>query len=104
MKDVYLYPAIFHDDESGISVAFPDLPGCYTCGDTVEQAMKSAKEALGLHLYGMERDNDPIPEPSSAGSLKPGRGEFVGLVEVWMQPLRDNMQNQIGRASCRERV
>ena len=64
MKDTYIYPAVFYYDEDGISIDFPDLPGCCPCADTTEEAVKNAREALGVHLCGMELDNDEIPEPS----------------------------------------
>ena len=60
-KNQYLFPAIFTQEEKGISINFPDLPGCLPCADTMEEAVKNAKEALGLHLYGMEKDGDVIP-------------------------------------------
>ena len=62
-KDIY--PAIFNYDTDGIAIEFPDLPGCLTCGDDINEAVKNAKECLGLHLYGMRKDNDPIPEPTA---------------------------------------
>ena len=43
IKDKYIYPAIFDFDEDGITVTFPDLPGCITCGDSQEEAFKNAK-------------------------------------------------------------
>lgn len=49
-----IYPAIFHREDDGrYSVEFPDL-GCATCGDTLEEAFKMAKEALALWLDGAE--------------------------------------------------
>lgn len=62
-KDVYLYPAVFEKTETGYSVLFPDLPGCFTVGNTLEEAHLMAKEALGLHLWGFERDEEVIPPP-----------------------------------------
>ena len=44
------YPAVFHKDTNGYWVEFPNLPGCFTDGESVEQAYSMAKEALGLHL------------------------------------------------------
>ena len=46
-------------------VTFVDLPGCVSSGDTLEQALKMAHEALLLHLSSMLADNDPIPAPST---------------------------------------
>ena len=37
----YAYPAIFTKEEKGYSVAFPDIEGCFTCGDTLPEAMPS---------------------------------------------------------------
>ncbi|MBN9496115.1 MAG: type II toxin-antitoxin system HicB family antitoxin [Alphaproteobacteria bacterium] len=51
-------------DTPGYSVFFPDLPGCASGGDTIDEAIGNAHEALNLHLSGMAADNDPIPEPS----------------------------------------
>ena len=37
-KDSYLYPAIFKYGEDGITITFPDLPGCISCGKNDEEA------------------------------------------------------------------
>lgn len=94
VKDYYVFPARLFVDTDGVSVDFPDLPGCITCGDTEEEALKNAKEALALHLYGMEQDGDPIPEPSKIKDLKSDEGQIYALVEVWMVPFRDKMANK----------
>ena len=41
----YAYPAIFTKEEKGYSVAFPDIEGCFTCGDTLPEAMEMAEDA-----------------------------------------------------------
>jgi predicted RNase H-like HicB family nuclease len=41
--------------EGGYGVFFPDVPGCISCGDDVEEALGMAREALELHIYGMEQ-------------------------------------------------
>ena len=71
MKDRYSYIAIFSYEEDGISIEFPDLPGCYPCADKddTENALKNAKEALGLHIWGMEQDNESFPLPSSVSVI-----------------------------------
>ena len=70
IKDKYIYPAIFDFDEDGITVTFPDLPGCITCGDSQEEAFKNAKEVLELYIYGLEQDEEEIPEPSQINLIK----------------------------------
>ncbi len=93
-KDRYIYSAIFEFNDDGISVEFPDLPGCLTCGDTIEEATQNAKEALGLHLYGMEQDEDDIPKPTPVTKIKPKPNQVVMLVEVWMPVFRDAIENK----------
>lgn len=93
-KDRYIYPAIFEFAEDGISVEFPDFPGCLTCGDTTDEAIQNAKEALGLHIYGMEQDNEPIPDPTPIKNIKPKDNQTTVLIEVWMPVLRDAVENK----------
>ena len=94
MRNTYIYPAILNYSENGISIEFPDLPGCLPCASTSEEAAKNAKEAMGLHLWGMEKDNDPIPEPTDITNLKYSNGEIPLLVEVFMPPIRDRINNK----------
>ena len=51
-------------EDGGYGVSFPDVPGCFSCGDNLDDAMTMAKEALELHIYGLEQDGDPIPVQS----------------------------------------
>lgn len=94
-KNFYAYPAFFYYDADGISVEFPDLPGCLPCAETAEMAFHNAKEALGLHLFGMERDGDYIPEPTPVKDLVPEYGAVVAMVEVFMPPVRDRINNRV---------
>lgn len=94
MKNYYAFPAFFYFDEDGISIEFPDLPGCLPCAQTQEEAFHNAKEALGLHLYGMEQDHDPIPEPTPVNQLSPEDGGVVVMVEVFMPAVRERMNNK----------
>jgi predicted RNase H-like HicB family nuclease len=95
MRNKYIYPAIFQPGEKkGYCVTFPDLPGCITEGDTLEEALYMAKDALELHLYGLEEDGDEIPSPTSPERINVDPGSFVTLVEVWMPPVRDEMAHR----------
>ena len=94
LRDKYIYPAILKYTDKGISIEFPDLPGCLPCADTSEEAVKNAKEALGLHLWGMEKDNDPIPEPPDILKINHSNDEALLLVEVFMPPIRDRLNNK----------
>ncbi len=89
-KDYYIYPAVLEQSSDGFGIYFPDLPGCTSFADTQEDALKEAREALGLHLSEMEKDNDTLPEPMSIKWLKPKleSNEYSILIDVWMPPLR----------------
>ena len=44
----YVYPAIFTQEADGYYVRFPDIPSCFTDGDTLIEAMENANEVLAL--------------------------------------------------------
>jgi predicted RNase H-like HicB family nuclease len=94
MKDTYIYPAVLTYTDDGISIEFPDLPGCLPCADTSEGAAKNAKEAMGLHLWGMEKDNDTIPAPTDITKLTLSKNEIPMLVEVFMPTIRERLNNK----------
>lgn len=96
MKDTYMYPAIFTADADGYAVEFPDLPGCATCADTEEEALKFAREVLSWHLWDRERSGEPIPEPTSVKRLTEGLGtnEYIAVVDVFMPTYRYAKENK----------
>ena len=94
MKDTYVYPAVISLDIDGISIEFPDLPGCFSCADTVEEAAKNANEAMRLHLWSLEKDNDPIPAPTDLLALQLESNQMPLLVEVFMPPVRERLNNR----------
>jgi antitoxin HicB len=51
------------ESEGGYSVTFPDVPGCFTDGDTIEEALINAKEALSLHLEESVNPKWDVPTP-----------------------------------------
>src|SRR3954466_650760 len=71
------YIALVHKDkDSSYSVSFPDVPGCISAGDTFEEAIDNASQALAGHLAVMEADGDPIPHARRLEELKRD-AEFV---------------------------
>lgn len=76
----YAYPAIFTKEETGYSVSFPDIDGCFTCGDTLPDAMKMAEDALCLMLYDHEEDGELIPPASDIKAVQAETKEIVSLV------------------------
>ncbi len=64
------YPIVIHkDSDSDYGVTVPDIPGCFSAGSTVEEAMEMAKEAIECHIEGLLMDNDPIPLLHQKGTL-----------------------------------
>ena len=77
----YVYPAIFTpEEEGGYSVFFPDLEGCYTCGDDLQDALFMANDVLAFVLYDYEKEGREIPDPSKIEDLKKEEGDFVNYV------------------------
>ncbi|WP_067936989.1 type II toxin-antitoxin system HicB family antitoxin [Alicyclobacillus kakegawensis] len=92
--DRYLFPAIFERNENGgYTITFPDL-SIVTEGDNLSHALNMAKEALELHLYGLEEDHDPIPEPTPPEQVEVPRAAFVTVIEVYMPPVREEMAHK----------
>lgn len=56
------YLAFIHtDDAPGFGISFPDFPGCVTQGDTLDDALRLAREALAFHVAGMRADGETVP-------------------------------------------
>ena len=94
-KDVYSYIAVVSFDDDGISIDFPDLEGCFTCAKNEKEIYKAAREVLGLYMWSMEKDNEPIPDPSSIKAIKLEANETTMLIEVFMPPVRDRINNKV---------
>lgn len=59
------YPLVIHKDpESDYGVTVPDLPGCFSAGTTLDEALENTREAIECHLEGLMLDGEPLPEPS----------------------------------------
>ena len=75
------YLAILHQDrpDGPVGVTVPDLPGCFSAGDTLAEALENAQEAIALHIEGMLLDGEPVPAPSSAVDPDGGIVATVGV-------------------------
>lgn len=76
----YVYPAVFTPEETGYSVVFPDIECCYTCGDSMADALDMARDVLALRLCDMENAHESIPQPSDVRNVSHDDGEIVSLV------------------------
>ncbi len=59
----YRYTILLHPDEEqdGYWVTMPALPGCYTQGDTLEEAIVNAREAIHLYITTLLAEGEPVP-------------------------------------------
>ena len=60
------YPATFTKDTDGFVVTFRDIPEALTQGDTYEEALEMAQDALATAMDFYFEDNRPVPMPSKA--------------------------------------
>ena len=58
-------PVILESDEDGYFVSCPALQGCYSQGDTYEEAMANIKDAMRLHIEDRLANGEEVPEPVS---------------------------------------
>lgn len=81
-----IYPAIFHKEDGAYWAEFPDLEGCQTYGETVEEVLKNAQEALQGHTLVLLENGDKLPSPSDIMNIKTGDNNFVSLVQTDLSP------------------
>jgi predicted RNase H-like HicB family nuclease len=64
------YPAIIEKASEGYGVFFPDLPGCTSAGETIQEAALNAEEALQAHIDLAAEHREAVPEPSSLDAIE----------------------------------
>lgn len=82
-------------DTTAIGVAIPDLPGCFSAGDSLDEAMLNAEQAIGLWIDAALDAGGIIPPPSSLDSIrkrKDYKGWVFGLVSVDPAALDDTIE------------
>lgn len=104
------FPAIIEGgDEPGYSVFFPDLPGCTSAGDTIDDAARHAEEALRGHIGLMLRDGEPIPTQRPLDAIEHDPevvevGRILVRVEVPGRALRINISMDDGLVEAVDRA
>ena len=100
MKKLF-YPSIFQKEEDGgYTIEIPDIEGCVTYADTLEQGYEMISEALAMVLEYMEDNKEPFPTPSSPKDFELGEDDFVVSVEFDLLAYRMKM----GKKSVRKTV
>ena len=60
------YPVVIHkDSNSDYGVTVPDVSGCFSAGETLDEALQEVTEAIECHLEGLLMDGESIPVPHS---------------------------------------
>ncbi len=84
------YPVVVHhEDGSAYGVTVPDIPGCFSAGDTMDDALESVKEAIQGHLQLLAEDGEVAPVATSVEahvSNEDYAGGVWALVEVDVTP------------------
>ncbi len=82
-----LYPIAIEpgDEKHAYGVIVPDIPGCFSAGDTLEEAFLNAREAITFHIEGMIEDGEEIPRPTKLENHRKNKelkGFILALVDV----------------------
>lgn len=89
------YPALFTPEKNGaFTVEFPDVSGCVTCGDNMEDAYKMAFDCLGVALSYMVDNNEEIPYPSSPQDMKFEKNQFIVVIEFDMTAYKKTVSSK----------
>ena len=59
------YAIVIEKAPANYSAYVPDLPGCVATGSTVAATEENIREAIRLHIEGMEQDGSPVPKPTA---------------------------------------
>jgi predicted RNase H-like HicB family nuclease len=59
------YAIVIERGESNFSAYVPDLPGCVSTGQTLEDVKQNIQDAIDFHIEGLREDGDPVPPPTS---------------------------------------
>jgi len=58
-------------DDGSYSAYVPDLPGCVSCGDTLEEVRTQIAEAVSVHIHSLRRHGEPVPPPTATTHTVP---------------------------------
>jgi predicted RNase H-like HicB family nuclease len=84
MKKTYL-GVVHKDADSDFSIHFPDIVGCFSAGETIEELVWMAHEALQFHIKGLEEDGNKIPEPSEFSKIVDENKDSLMLLPVTVE-------------------
>jgi predicted RNase H-like HicB family nuclease len=59
------YAVVYERTSNNYSAYVPDLPGCVATGSSRREVERSIRAAIALHLEGLSREGEPVPQPSA---------------------------------------
>lgn len=86
---LFCYPAVFHRENDEYWVEFPDLEGCHTFGNSVNETLQNAQEALSGHLLTMLEAGDDLPAPRDLSAIAAPDDGFTSYVTCNVDPYKD---------------
>ena len=95
MKKLF-YPAVFHPEDTGYSVFVPDIDGCFSQGDTLEEAIEMVTDAIGLCLEEFSERQEEVPQPSNPKNVTCEPEDFIALIEFdWIAYQKKNVNKSV---------
>ncbi len=92
---IHLPVAIHKDPASVYGVSVPDLPGCFSAGETVEEAMENVREAIGFHIEGLLEDG-------AFNGIQASRIDDLKLQDGYADAIWGLVDLDVGRYSVRQ--
>ena len=95
-----LYPVAVEagDAKHAFGVVVPDLPGCFSAGDTFEEALVNAREAIELHVEGLLDASEQVPAPSPVDKLV-ADPDLKGFVWAFIDVPAEALDNTVERVN-----
>jgi len=90
----YVYPVIFTKSPEGYDVQVPDLPGCFSCGESLVDAIDMARDAISMWLCDAENKGEAPPAASEPEDVQHDAGSFVNLVDADTDEYRRENDNR----------
>ena len=86
------------DDKRAFGVVVPDLPGCFSAGDTFAEALENAREAIELHLAGLLDAGEQVTAPSQVDKLV-ADPDLEGFIWAFVDVPAEALDNSVERVN-----
>ena len=66
MTDAVKYAVVIEQAGQNFSAYVPDLPGCISVGDTIQETERNIRDAIALHVDALRAHGDVVPQPTTS--------------------------------------